>query len=107
MAFLSSLALSDSFEYLCYGSTAIINIVTLTESDVCRRQIMTTKFNPRTVRVNRGQVLEMTEMTEMSQVFVWVQSVAGTSSFKFCFSHDGLRKSRASGENYLTLTALG
>ena len=27
---MSSLAFSDSFEYLCYGSTAVINILILT-----------------------------------------------------------------------------
>ena len=73
-----SLALSDSFEYLCYGSTTIRNIFILTargstldvrilrlqtsdsddkrrlksESDVYRRQILTTKVDPRAVRVN-------------------------------------------------------
>ena len=30
MSYLAGLALSDSFEYLCYGSTAIENIFTLT-----------------------------------------------------------------------------
>ena len=50
--------LSDSFEYLCYGSTAIINIVSLSvhdrlytsESDVYRCQVLTYKDDPRTVR---------------------------------------------------------
>ena len=52
---MSWLALSDSFEYLCYGSTTIINISTLIvqESDVYKRQILTTKVDPRTVRVER------------------------------------------------------
>ena len=43
---MSSLALSDSFEYLCYGSTAITNIFTfdfsrqdLTSTDVRSRQL--------------------------------------------------------------------
>ena len=57
---MSVLALSDSFEYLCYGSTASINIFTLSvrgstwtsESDVCRRQILTCKVDPCAVRVN-------------------------------------------------------
>ena len=44
---MSSLALSDSFEYLCYGSADMRNICTLT---VYRRQIMTTNVDPRTVR---------------------------------------------------------
>ena len=50
-------ALSDSFEYLCYGSTAIRNIFSLSvrgstlESEVCRRQILTTKVDPRAVSV--------------------------------------------------------
>ena len=57
---MSSLALSDSFEYLCYGSTAIINLLILSvlgphlsESDVCRRQILTYNYIPRTERVKR------------------------------------------------------
>ena len=57
---MSQLALSDSFEYLSDGSTTIRNIFTLTvsyyplqssESDVYRRQILTTKVDPRAVRV--------------------------------------------------------
>ena len=52
---MSYLALSDSFEYLCYGSTAIRNIHDLTVRrsilDV-RRQIPTTIVDPRAVRVN-------------------------------------------------------
>ena len=53
---MSSLALSDSFEYICYGSTTIRNNCTLTvggstvESDVYRSQILTTKVDPRSVR---------------------------------------------------------
>ena len=52
---MSSSALSDSFEYLCYGSAAIRNIFTRTVrgSDVYRRQILTTKVGPRAVRVNQ------------------------------------------------------
>ena len=38
------LALSDSFEYQCYGSTVIRNAITPTVQD-------TTKVDPRTVRV--------------------------------------------------------
>ena len=53
-------ALFDSFEYLCYGSTAIINISILlvrnqlytSESDVYRRPILTYKDDRRAVRVN-------------------------------------------------------
>ena len=41
---MSSLAFSDSFEYLCYGSTAI------------RRQILTTKVDPRAVRVINNMI---------------------------------------------------
>ena len=57
---MSQLALSDSFEYLCYGSTAIINIFILTarESDVHRRQILTSKVDPRAVRAK--QTLDIT-----------------------------------------------
>ena len=53
------LALSDAIEYLCYGSTTIVNSVTLTvwgstspESDVYRRQTLRSKVDPRTVRAN-------------------------------------------------------
>ena len=45
---------SDSFEYLCYGSTNIINMFTLTvqrSTLVYRRQILTSKVDPRAVRV--------------------------------------------------------
>ena len=56
---MSQFALSGSFEYLCYGSTAIINIfysqcvdqLQSSESDVHRRQILTAKVDPRAVRV--------------------------------------------------------
>ena len=55
---MSLLAFPDSFEYLCYGSTAIIIIFTLTErqnltkaGNDFSRQILTTKVHPRTVRV--------------------------------------------------------
>ena len=62
---MSLFALSDSFEYLCYGSTATINIFTLTvrdrlqasESDVYRRQILTTKVGPLTVRVRAASYI--------------------------------------------------
>ena len=46
---MSYLALSASFEYLCYGSTAIINVLI---RSVHGRQILTTKVDPRAVRVN-------------------------------------------------------
>ena len=56
---MSKLALSASFEYLCYGSTAIIKRVTLlvrgstltSECDVFRRHNPTSKVDPRTVKV--------------------------------------------------------
>ena len=47
---MSSLALSDSFEYLCYGSTASRNIFKSTASDVYRRQILSTNVDPRALR---------------------------------------------------------
>ena len=48
------------FEYLCYGSTAIMNIFSLTvrastlvaESDVYRRHILTTKVGSRAVTIH-------------------------------------------------------
>ena len=58
---MSQLALSDSFEYLCYGSAVIRNIFILTVRGltlvvticVYRRQILTTKVYPRAVRIKR------------------------------------------------------
>ena len=50
-------ALSASFEYLCYGATAIVHIFTLTVRGstlvvrIWRLQILTTKVDPRAVRV--------------------------------------------------------
>ena len=53
---MSSLALSDSFEYLCYGSTAITNSLVRTVQgstlDVYKRQILTSKVDPRAVSGN-------------------------------------------------------
>ena len=47
------LALCDSFEYLCYGSTAIINIFTLpVRGSTLRRQILMSKVNARAVGIN-------------------------------------------------------
>ena len=60
---MSLLALSASFKYLCFESTAIINILIIlmwgggggrqytSESDVHRRQILTYKDGPRDGRV--------------------------------------------------------
>ena len=50
---MSQLALSDLFEYLCYGSMATINSFTLNSAGidlVYRRRILTTKVYPRAVR---------------------------------------------------------
>ena len=57
--YLQSSEVSASFEYLCYGSTAIINILLLqhgdrlytSDSGVFRRQILTSKVDPRAVGV--------------------------------------------------------
>ena len=54
-------ALSASFEYLCYGSTAISNILLFqcgdrlytSESDVCRRQILTSNVGPALRELNQ------------------------------------------------------
>ena len=40
---MSLLALSDSFEYLCYGSTVIINIFTASLSDIYGGKILVYK----------------------------------------------------------------
>ena len=49
------MALSRSFEYLCYGSAAIINFNSFSlytsESDVNIRQIMKFKYDPSSKRV--------------------------------------------------------
>ena len=52
--------INDLVRYLCYGSTAILGILFFSvrdrlftsESDVCRRQILTYKDSPRDERVN-------------------------------------------------------
>ena len=65
---MSYLALSALFKYLCYGSTAINcwffqcvggggGRLKTSESDVCRRQILTSKDDPRSDKVNRLDVL--------------------------------------------------
>ena len=65
---MASLALSDSFEYLCYGSTTIENICILTlwgsTLDVrilrlYRRQILTIKADPRAVRVEMINIIRI------------------------------------------------
>ena len=49
---MSYLALFDSFEYLCYGSTAICNIFYSYSAGIdFRRQNLTTKVEPRAVSV--------------------------------------------------------
>ena len=50
---MSSLVLSDSFEYLCDGSTAIIIFYSYSAGIDFRRQILTTKVDPRAIRVKR------------------------------------------------------
>ena len=59
-----SLALPDSFEYLCYRSTAIRNMCTLSPEGsslvdrICRRQILSTKVDPRAVRVKHQMLFK-------------------------------------------------
>ena len=61
---MSRLALSDSFEYLCHWSMAIINILILSvlglptsECDIYRCQILTHKDGPLPERINiQGEV---------------------------------------------------
>ena len=60
-------SLSESFEYLCYGSTASRNILILTESDVFRRQILTTKVGPRTVRV---KYMQLTSNCHLRHIYI-------------------------------------
>ena len=61
---MSSVALSDTFEYLCYGPWAVGNILiisvrdvfiqqNLISTDVYIRQILTYKDGPRAERINR------------------------------------------------------
>ena len=62
---ISSAALSASFEYLCYGFVAIKHISLFqcryrfetSESDVYRRQILTSKVGPRVERVKLSRRL--------------------------------------------------
>ena len=76
---MSYLALSDPFEYLCYGSMAIINIFTLT----LRGLTLTTKVNPRTVRVKGSYlapfIAKVTNInvTEMHNHYTWEIHVTG------------------------------
>ena len=52
---MSELALSGSFEYLCYGSTTIIHILILTvwgPSLYVRRQILTSEDDIRAERIS-------------------------------------------------------
>ena len=57
---MSSLALCDSFEYLCYGSKAIGNMLALTARgstlDV-RRQILSSEVDSRAVRVKTARYI--------------------------------------------------
>ena len=63
--------MSASFEYLCYGFTAIINILFFqcgdrfqkSESDVYRRQILTSESDPRTKRVKIPPTFSQTDMS--------------------------------------------
>ena len=48
---MSQLAPSASFDYLCYGSTTITNMFTIEVWGFYRRQILTSKVDPRAVRV--------------------------------------------------------
>ena len=52
---MSWLALSASFEYLYYGSTAVINIFTL--SLTVRRSTLNVRIDPCAVRVIKGSLL--------------------------------------------------
>ena len=60
---MSYLALSVSFDYLCYGSTVIVIFLASfsagvdfrsSESDVYRRQILTSKVEPRTEKFRQS-----------------------------------------------------
>ena len=62
---MSYLTFSASFEYLCYGSTAVRSIYIFfkredrlykSESDVYRRQILAYKVDPRAERFNSEDV---------------------------------------------------
>ena len=55
---MSQSSLSDSFEYLCYGSTIILYILTMTvRGSHFSRQNLTTKVDPRTIRARREKRL--------------------------------------------------
>ena len=92
---MSQLALSDSFDYLCYGSMSIRNIFTLSvwgglytsESDVCRRQILMAKVDPRPVRVNIGGFtlpgINPQKLAEKMGVFYLTANIKRTTIFYF------------------------
>ena len=65
---MSSLALSDSFEYLCYGSTAIRNISTLTvrgsTSDMVCILVQVTIYSR--LRIGRDGQLDQSEAFDIS-----------------------------------------
>ena len=73
-----SLALSALFEYPCYGSTAIINIwllqyrdrLWMSESDVCRRQILTSKFGSRAERVEFKLNVDISALNQLSSILI-------------------------------------
>ena len=59
---MSYLSISASFEYLCYGSTTVINILILSarepsldvRNDVYKERILTSEVDPRAKRVNNN-----------------------------------------------------
>ena len=62
---MSWLALSASFIYLCYGSTAIIHFLFfLSAGIVFRRQNMASKVDPRIERVKYGKQTHVCVATE-------------------------------------------
>ena len=88
---MSYFALSDSFEYLCYGSAAIINICTLTVQGstvvvipmlcVYRREILTTKVDPALLRLSTNHFYCMEEYSPTLKQHLSVFRVSSNSGF--------------------------
>ena len=74
----------ESFEYLCYGSTTIYNILILlvrgstldvrmsmSESDIYRGQILTSKVDPHAIKVKTTQSAQNQHFSFWPLIHVW------------------------------------
>ena len=77
-------ALSDSFEYLCYGSTTIRNILYSYNAGsalVYRRQILSTKVNPRDVGVKPNYISACEVIVVLQYIGVYFYSFSTEINF--------------------------